>query len=44
MSNPPKSPDRPERTPEPPPLKRGDEQPGVTIAPDFPPGLSGAPA
>ena len=43
MSNPPSSPSRPLRSPEPPPLKQGGEQ-GTTIAPDFPPGLTGAPA
>jgi cell division protease FtsH len=41
MKNPPASPSRPART-EPPPLKQ--EESGVTITPDFPPGLSGAPA
>jgi cell division protease FtsH len=44
MLNPPTSPGRPPRLPtEPPPLKQGGEE-GTTIAPDFPPGLSGAPA
>ena len=43
MSNPPSSPSRPQPSPEPPPLKQGGEQ-GTTIAPDFPPGLTGAPA
>ena len=43
MSNPPSAPSRPLRPAEPPPLKRGDAE-GTTIAPDFPPGLSGAPA
>ncbi len=41
MTNPPKPPPRPRN--EPPPLKEQSE-PGTTIAPDFPPGLSGAPA
>ena len=44
MLNPPTSPGRPQRAPEPPPLKQPGEEPAGTIAPDFPPGLSGAPA
>src|SRR5205814_6081721 len=44
MLNPPASPGRTPRAPEPPPLKKPDEAPSGTIAPDFPPGLSGAPA
>jgi cell division protease FtsH len=43
MSNPPSLPSRPQRAAEPPPLKQGGAE-GATISPDFPPGLSGAPA
>jgi len=42
MTNPPKPPPRPRN--EPPPLKESTEQQGESDAPDFPPGLSGAPA
>ncbi len=44
MSNPPTSPGRPQRAVEPPPLKQGGEESSGNIAPDFPPGLTGAPA